>query len=150
MFRYNAIAGAVLALAAACSNTSTAPGSVSSSAPLDPATLDTARGRILALNVDSIGSEANALAPILMLTDAGDTLQLVGPVAEFLANGEVGVELWVGGSRDGDAMQVVQYALRDGSVQVCDSPITQIKPDVCQDPTQMRKPNARSTLAKTR
>lgn len=149
MFRYTAFAAAILALAAACSN-ATAPGTVSSSAPIDPATLDTARGRILALNVDSVGSEANALAPILMLTDAGDTLQLVGPVAEFLASGEVGVELWVGGSRDGDAMQVVQYALRDDSVQFCDSPITQIKPDVCQDQTQMRKPNARAALAKRR
>jgi hypothetical protein len=155
MFRYATLAtAAVLALAAACSTDSTtAPSSGAYVPPSANADLDTARGRILAMAADSIGGQANALAPVLMLTDVGDTLRLVGPVAEFLVGGTAGVELWVAGTYEPDgSFSVIQYALRNDDTSSCTDPIVRIRPDTADRcPAVLHlAPKARATWAKGR
>lgn len=134
---------AVLALAAACSsNTVTEPAARAPVAPITVTHLDTARGRIL--SPDSLAPDAG----IVMLTDAGDTLRLVGAVADLIAN-TYGVELWVQGQfNDDGSMQVLNYALRDDNDNpMCGDPIVRIIPadGPCNGFLAGMKPNAQAT-----
>ena len=149
MLRYTtpAVAG-VLALAAACS--SDKPTEPTTSAPAAPITivhLDTARGRIL--STDAVPADAG----VVMLTDAGDTLRLVGDVADLLAN-SVNIEVWVQGQMNlHGSMQVLSYALRDvNDGPVCSMPIVREVPvdDPCNGFATSMKPNDHATWARQR
>jgi hypothetical protein len=145
MLRFSALA-ATLAFAVACSDSTTQPSAASGGNPVLPATANhfaTARGQIIAAG-------AGLVSPVTMLTDAGDTLRLIGPVAQELANA-VGVELLVQGELSADgAMMVAAYSLRpDGAV--CDDPMFRIivdDPSQCGLTSAQRRPDARATLVR--
>lgn len=142
-----ALAIAILTLAAACSSdTITQPAIAAPAVPTPLVQLDTARGHIL--SADSLAPDAG----VVLLTDAGDTLRLVGSVADILA-GSPNVELWVQGQINLDgSMNVVNYALRDvNDAPLCDGTAVRVilpEDGGCSGFAMGMKPNARATYAR--
>jgi hypothetical protein len=132
MFRHVAVA-ALVAIAAACSDDATAPNRPAPALQQPPLAVryDTARGVIAAVAAD----DSSALTVFLVRAE-GDSVRLVGPLADILAT-MPGVEFWVQGRMDDSgALDVQNYAYRGtnldkdcpNSVDKCKTGETGIRP----------------------
>ena len=142
MLRHSASTMIMLALATACTgDLPTGTGfDDQQKAPLFQV-MDTVRGMIQ--------TNDSASADVVLLTDAGGAVRLVGPLAAAVAR-SAGEELWVAGlfTNEGDLM-VQSYAAEQHPI--CENPAASLAPlliDLCAPPANPILPNEHASWSR--